>query len=194
MAATLMNAMAENLTFTFEDPKKVNNILFLLDAPLEQISGSANGISGEVTGHPDNPADVRGKIVVRTESLQVPNPKMREHMLGEEWLDAAKHPEISFEIKSVANVQKDGDKGTADVTGVFTLKGVSKEITVPVQAHFLPGRLRERGGNVDGDILVLRSKFTIKRSDFGIKPGEHLDKVADDIQITLSIAGFRPKS
>jgi len=183
----------ETITFDFKDPKGVNNIIFSLDAPLEQISGSANGISGTVTGDPDNPAEVKGKIVVDANSLVVGNPKMREHMLGEGWLDAAKFPEITFELKGVKNVKKEGNKGTADVTGIFTLKGVSKEITVPVSATYLPGRLKDRGGDVDGDLLVLRSKFTIKRSDFGIKPGEHLDKVADEIEITLNIAGSAPK-
>ncbi len=185
---------AETLTFSFEDPKKVNNILFLLDAPLEQISGSANGISGTVVGHPDNPADVKGKIIVQTSSLKVSNPVMQDHMLGEEWLHAEKHPEITFELSKVDNIQKDGNKGTADVTGTFTLRGISKELTVPVEATYLPGRLKDRGGNMEGDILVLRSTFKIKRSDFDIKPGQNEDKVADEIEIRLNVAGFAPKA
>jgi polyisoprenoid-binding protein YceI len=36
---------------------------------------------------------------------------------------------------------------------------------------------------------VLRSNFTIKRSDFGINPGAPADKVSNDIDLTLSIAG-----
>jgi hypothetical protein len=40
-----------------------------------------------------------------------------------------------------------------------------------------------------GDLLVIRSTFTIKRSDFEINPSAPKDKVADDIEITLSIAG-----
>ncbi|MCX7713476.1 MAG: YceI family protein [Chthoniobacterales bacterium] len=186
----VVNCFGEKLTFNFEDPKGVNNILFVLDAPLEQITGSASGIRGTVTGDPENPADISGKIIVETRSLQVPNPKMREHLLGEDWLDAEKNPEISFEVKSVSNIKREGNKGTADVTGIFTLNGVSKEITVPVQAHYLPGRLKERGGNQEGDILVLRSNFILRRSDFNIQPGKHLDKVADEIQIKMSIAGF----
>lgn len=187
-------ASADNITFSFEDPKKVNNILFLLDAPLEQISGSANGISGTVVGHPDSPADVTGKIVVQTSSLHVGNPVMLEHLQGEEWLNAAKYPEITFELTKVDNVTKEGNQGTADVTGKFTLKGISKEITVPVRATYLPGRLKERGGDVDGDLLVLRSNFKVKRSDFGIKSGEFEDKVSDNIDITLSVAGVAPKA
>ena len=37
------------IKFDFKDPKKVNNVVFLLDAPLESISGTATGVSGTVS-------------------------------------------------------------------------------------------------------------------------------------------------
>jgi polyisoprenoid-binding protein YceI len=47
--------------------------------------------------------------------------------------------------------------------------------------------------NQKGDLLVIRSHFTIKRSDFNINPGQFEDKVSDTIEINLSIAGASPK-
>jgi len=189
------SGLAETLTFNFADPKGVNNVVFMLDAPLEQISGSANGISGTVQADPANPEAVTGKIIVDAKSLHVGNPMMKDHMHGEDWLDTAKHDTISFELKEVTNVQKaDETSGTADVKGTFTLRGVSKEMTFPIRVTYLKGRLKDRGGDQDGDLLVIRSNFSIKRSDFGIKPGEFEDKVADDIEITLNVAGAAPKS
>jgi hypothetical protein len=44
-----------------------------------------------------------------------------------------------------------------------------------------------------GDLLVIRSSFTVKRSDFGIMPGQAEDKVSDAIELTLSIAGASPR-
>ena len=35
--------------------------------------------------------------------------------------------------------------------------------------------------------------FEIKRSDFGIRPGEFLDKVSNEIDLSLSIAGAAAK-
>jgi len=46
---------------------------------------------------------------------------------------------------------------------------------------------------VDGDLLVVRSNFTINRSDFGIQAGENTEKVSEEIAITLSLAGAAPK-
>jgi polyisoprenoid-binding protein YceI len=187
-------ALATEVAFDFKDPKGVNNIVFKLDAPLESISGTTNGISGTITADPANPEDIKGRIIVDAKTLTVPNPMMQEHMLGAEWLDTAKHPEITFEIKEVLNSKKDGNSGTADVKGIFTLKGVSKEVIVPVKVTYLPGRLADRtGGKMEGDLLVVRTNFQVNRGDYGIKQGENLDKVSDVIDISLALAGAAPK-
>jgi polyisoprenoid-binding protein YceI len=194
LALATVTAHAQPVAFDFKDPKGVNNIVFKLDAPLESINGTANGISGTITADPKAPEKISGKIVVEAKSLTVPNPVMQGHMHGAEWLDIASHPEITFEIKEVLNPKQSGNEGTADVKGLFTLKGVSKEITVPVRVNYLPGRLKERGGDKEGDLLVVRTNFQIKRGEFGIKANENLEKVSDVIDISLSVAGSAPKN
>ncbi len=193
LAQFTFGASAATQSFDFKDPKGVNNAVFKLDAPLEAINGSANGISGTVTFDPANPAATKGKIVVATSSLQVPNPVMKEHMLGDQWMDVAKYPEITFEAKSLKNVKTAGDATAADVTGTLTVRGVAKEVTVPVKFTYLKDKLGLRVPNQKGDLLVLRASFIIKRSDFGINPKAPEDKVADTIDLTLSIAGASPQ-
>jgi polyisoprenoid-binding protein YceI len=188
-------ALAAPQAFDFKDAKGVNNAVFLLDASLESINGTANGISGTVTFDPANPAGLKGRIVVEAASLHVPNPMMKEHLQGKDWLDVAAHKEITFEAVKVGNVKTNGDETTADVTGKFTLKGVSKELTVPVRLTYLKDKLATRtNGRVKGDLLVIRSSFTIRRADFGINPGAPADMVADAIQLTLSLAGAAPRN
>jgi polyisoprenoid-binding protein YceI len=182
-------ALAAPQTFDFKDPKGVNNAVFKLDAPLEAIQGSANGIAGSVTFDPANPSATKGKITIAADSLNVPNPMMKEHMHGAQWLDVAKNPEISFESKELKDVKTSGDATTANIVGTLTIKGVSKEITAPVKLTFLKDKLSQRVPNLKGDLLVIRSTFTVKRSDFEINPSAPKDKVADEIEITLSIAG-----
>jgi polyisoprenoid-binding protein YceI len=182
-------AQAEPLTFDFKDPKGVNNAVFKLDAPLEAISGSASGISGKVVFDPGNPGVTRGKIVVASGSLQVPNPMMQQHMLGDKWLDVAKHSEITFEVREFKNVKTVQGVTSGEVQGAFTLRGITKEMTVPVKLTYLKDKLSQRVPNQKGDLLVIRANFEIKRSDFNINPGQNEDKVADVIEVTLSIAG-----
>ena len=189
LAAATRVALASPQTFDFKDPKGVNNATFKLDAPLEAIQGSANGISGSITFDPQNPAATKGKIVVTTESLRVPNPMMNEHLHGGQWMDAAKFTEISFESEELKNISSSGDTTSAEVVGTLTIKGVAKRISVPVKLTYLKDKLGQRVPNMKGDLLVLRSTFNIKRSDFGINPGAPTDKVSDRIELSLSVAG-----
>lgn len=180
-------------SFDFKDPKGVNNAVFKLDAPLESINGSANGISGTVNFDPENPAATTGKIVVTTASLIVPNPMMNGHLHSDKWLDAAKFPDITFETKSLTNVKTVADVTTADITGTFTLHGVAKEITAPVKLTYLKDKLASRVPNLKGDLLVIRATFVINRNDFEINKGQYEDKVATNIDLSLSIAGAATK-
>lgn len=186
-------ALAGPQTFDFKDPKGVNNAVFKLDATLESINGSANGISGTIIFDPENPAATKGRIVVATASLHVPNPMMKQHLHSALWLDVAKYPEIVFETIELKNVKTTGDTTTADVAGKFTVKGVTQTITAPAKLTYLKDKLGQRVPNQKGDLIVIRATFTIKRTDYGINPSAPQDKVADEINLTLSIAGAAPR-
>jgi len=194
-AAFASTTFAAPQTFDFKDPKGVNNAVFRLDAPLEAINGSASGISGTVTFDPENPGATKGKIVVDAKSLTVPNSMMKEHLHGDQWMDVAKNPTITFDVKDLKNVKTAGDNTTADAAGTITVRGISKELTVPVKLTYLKDKLAARtNGQMKGDLLVVRSSFSINRADFGINPKAPADKVAEAIELTLSIAGASPKS
>lgn len=186
-------AQAEPQSFDFKDPKGVNNVVFKLDAPLEAINGSASGISGTVAFDPAEPGSVKGKLTVEAKSLHVGNPVMLEHLQGAQWLDVAKFPTITFETESAANVKTTGNVTTAEVTGTITIKGVAKKITIPVKLTYLKDKLKDRFPRLQGDLLVIRASFVIQRKDFGINPGQLEQKVSDDIELSLSIAGQAPK-
>jgi polyisoprenoid-binding protein YceI len=191
------SVLAAPQTFDFKDPKGINNAGFKLDAPLESINGSANGVSGTVTFDPANPAATKGKIVVAADSLTLPNTMQQGHMRGPQWMDAAKYPEITFEAKELNNAKTEGDVTTADAVGTFTCKGVSKDMTVPVKLTYMKDKLGDRTKGMpnaqQGDLLVIRANFSIKRSDFKINPGQFNDKVSEEIQLNLAIAGASPK-
>lgn len=182
-------------SFDFKDPKGVNNVQFSLDAPLESITGTATGVSGSIVFDAAAPETVSGKIVLATSSLTVGNPVMREHLHSANWLDVAKYPEITFEAVKIANVRAKGAQILADVTGKLTVKDVTKEVTVPVTFTHLADKLGARLGDekLKGDLLVLRANFEINRSEFNIMAGQATDKVAEDIKLSLAIAGAAQK-
>lgn len=196
LGASALIAHAAPRSFDFKDPKGVNNVQFKLDAPLESITGTATGITGAVSFDADAPEATTGRIVLDTASLTVGNPLMADHLRSANWLDVASHPSIVFEAGKLANVRTQGAQILADVSGRLTVKGVTKDVTVPVTFTYLADKLGARLGDekVKGDLLVLRANFQINRSDFDIQPGQMTDKVAETINLSLSIAGAAPRS
>ncbi|MDI1251311.1 MAG: YceI family protein [Lacunisphaera sp.] len=187
---------AAPLSFDFKDPKGVNAIQFHLDSLLEPISGTASGVIGTVAFDPANPAATAGKITVATKSLVVSNATMTEHLQSPMWLDVAANPEIVFELTSLANVATTGNTTSATASGKFSLKGVTKEISVPVKLTHLAGAYGKRLNKPElgGDLLVIRGEFTINRGDYGIQPGKNEDKVNPEVKLILAIVGGAPKA
>ena len=86
-------------------------------------------------------------------------------------------------------------KLTFNETGksTLTIKGVTKEISAPVKLTYLKDKLQQRVPGKKGDLLVVRSHFVIKRGDFGINGGKMEDKVSNEIELSLSVAGTAPR-
>lgn len=179
--------------FDFKDPKGVNAMSFVLDSLLEPIMGVASGVSGRVNFDPADVTKTTGKIVVDAKTLYTPNTGMTETLHGGDWLNVGKNPTVEFTVKSIKDVKKvDGNVSEAAVTGDFLCNGVTKELTVPVKFAHLPGRAGDRMRGAQGDLLILRSTFTISRADFKIKPGGN-DVVADNVEVRVSIVGMAAK-
>lgn len=179
------------ISFDFKDPKGVNSILFHLDAPLESISGSGDDISGEVIFDPSAPSTCRGEITLGAKSLHVGNPLLKEHMHGDDWLQVEKYPHIKFSFNGIKEIKEDAKSLTGVANGKLTIRNTTMAIPVSVKISFLKGMLEKRN-RVPGDLLVVRSKFVVKRDDFNIQKGKNLDKVANDIEIILNLAGSAP--
>ncbi len=195
VAASFSIAHAAPQSFDFKDPKGVNNVQFQLDAPLESISGTATGIEGTIVYDVAAPEKTTGKIVLQTDSMKVGNPIMIDHLKSDNWLDVKKYPTITFEATKAANPRKEKNAVVLDITGKLTIKDITKEVTIPVSFTHLADRLGARLNQADlkGDLLVVRAKFDINRSDFNIQSGKNTDKVSETIELALSIAGASPK-
>lgn len=185
-------ASAGTVEFDFADMKGVNGVSFVCDSAREPIVGFGGGVSGKVTWNPADPKAVSGEISIETTKLETPNDGMSKAMHGPDWLNAEKNPSVTFKIKSVKDA-KPGNAGAIDlvVVGDLTLAGTTKEVTVPVSASYLPGRLADRMRGAKGDLLILRSAFTVNRSEFGIKAGQALEVVGEKVEIRVAIAGAR---
>jgi len=185
------NVFAGSATFDFTDPSGVSNLSFDMTAPVESISGSADGISGSIDFDPAKPEATNGTISVATSSLMVPKAKMRDHIMGSMWMDAKKYPEMTFKLSGVSGLKAAGDgvfKGQAN--GTMTVKGVAKELNTEVTIKHLVGKLGAKLPGKKGDLLVVSGTLIVNRDAFNINAGQKLDKVANDIHIGLNFIGY----
>ncbi len=191
MFVGLSTSHADTIHFDFKDPKNVNNIIFQMDAPLESINGSGDGISGSVKFDPEKPELTKGEITLNAKSLHVGNPVLKEHMHGKDWLNVEKFPSIRFSLNQLNNIKKDGIHFLANAHGKMTIRNITLDMKVPVKLTYLKGMLEKRN-RVRGDLLIIRSKFSVKRDDFNIQSGQNLEKVANEIELSLNVAGAAP--
>jgi polyisoprenoid-binding protein YceI len=198
--ATVTFAIAYGYTtaanFSLKDPKGVNTITFMLDGRFEHIQGYTTAVDGNITFDPAAPEKTTGKVVVQAGSLQATVPNLGEHMKQPLWLDVANHPTIEFNVTKVSSVKKLEGADPAwsmDVTGDFTLRGVTKPMTIPVKVTHMPGQLAKRNRGAVGDLMAVRSTFTFNRRDFGVDGNQTADIVADVVTVSFSLAAFSPR-
>ena len=98
---------------------------------------------------------------------------------------------ITFNLNQLKNTKKDGPHITGQAQGKMNIRNVTLDMEIPVKITFLEGMLEKRN-RVKGDLLIIRSKFIVKRNDFNIQADQKLEKVANDIEISLNVAGAAP--
>ncbi len=177
-------------TFSFTDERGRNQTTFFSATPLEDINGTASGISGTVTFDINNFAStLKGKIVITASSLKTGIDLRDEHLKSANWLDAEKYPEIVFEIKKVISTEQVSDnKLKGKVLGAFTMHGFTKDVTANFEATYLEENEQTKM-RAPGDLLGIRANFNIILSEYGISNSIIGNKVADKIEVGVNFVG-----
>ncbi len=194
-ASVLWSAAATAATFDFNDPKGVNSMTVTVDSQLEPIRGTAAQVGGTVNFDPAKPEALTGKLTVPAAAVKLTNDRMTEVLHSEDWINAAAHPTITFTFTKVLSATRTNDtRHNIRTQGNMTLNGVTRDIEVDLSLSHLPGKLRDRGGKVDGDLLILRCDFSIDRTEFNIKSDMDGTVVGQEIEIGVGIVGISPTS
>lgn len=177
-------------TFNFEDKNGRNQVTFFSATPLEDITGTANGVSGTVTFNPaDFTKTLKGSLTVKVSSMNSGIALRDQHLKGSNWLNADKFPEIVFTIKEVMDTKKsDSNKLEFKVKGDFKMHGVTKEIIADAEATYLD-ESEQTKKRAPGDLLGIRAKLFVKLSEFGVNNQLVGNKVAEEIEVSVNIVG-----
>lgn len=180
-------------TFNFQDKAGRNQTTFFSTTPLEDITGLSGDVKGSVTLNISDLKTLKGKVTVSVASIKTGIDLRDEHMRDAGWLDAAKYPEITFEIKKVSDVKVVADnKITAKITGSYTMKGVTKEVTADATLTYLDESDQTKS-RAPGDLLGVQAKFNVKLSDYGVNNKVVGQKVSENIEVSVNIVGSNAK-
>lgn len=140
-----------------------------------KVTGSHTGgfktFTGSVTVPGDDLTQATISATIDMKSTFSDSDGLTKHLLSPDFFEADTYPESKFVSTAIV---KNGDK--YDVTGDFTLHGVTKSITFPATLSLADGK------------VTAHAEFDINRKDFGIVyPGKPDDLIRDNVVIRLHI-------
>jgi polyisoprenoid-binding protein YceI len=173
-------AAAQAKTFKV-DGSGGSSIQFVSDAPLEKFTGKTTSLSGDITVDPTKidkgKADVKAEVATIKTNVALRD----EHLAGENWLDAKKHPQARFVVSKIAGATKlkPNDVTEVTVTGKFSLHGVTKPVTTKAKIRYTPGAK---------DAIRVQTSFTVHLEDYKVSiPSIVSLKVSPDIVVNVDL-------
>lgn len=158
--------------FAVDDAWGRDTVQFQTTAPMEDIIGTSNQVTGFLKADPENLAGpgTAARIEVAVASFKT-GIDMRDGAVAKA-LGAPKNPVAVFTLEKIKSASPARLEPNAPVDivaeGTFELKGVRKSITVPARVTYVP-----RGGPFSqmrpGNFVRLTAQFDFKLADYGVE-------------------------
>jgi polyisoprenoid-binding protein YceI len=148
--------------------------------------GQFREFDGTLTYDPLKPEASRVELTVQAASIDTKNDTRDGVLRSADFFDVARFPTLTFRSTSV---RANGPNALL-VTGDFTLHGVTKRITIPVQVRGV------RELPQIGKLAGFETSFTINRRDYGVlgaKWGAIPAALSDEVEIHLLVGAVVPK-
>ncbi len=146
------------------------------------VEGSFRKFDAQVAFDPKKPDGGSVALQIDTASAGFGVPMSDAELPKQPWFDAAHFPQASFQSSAIKAL---GD-GRFEMAGKLTIKGVGRQVTVPVSIAPAPG----------GSYSVATGSLTIQRLDYKVGDGEWTDTsvVGNEVQVRFkfTLAGFGP--
>lgn len=140
-------------------------------------------VTGTLELDKQNPKNSKVEVVIAMDSLITGDPELDKHLKSKQFFDVARYSQATFKSDKV---ELDG-KDKAKITGMLTLHGVTKPVTLSM-------RLNKEGMNLltDRKTVGFTGSTEIKRSEFGMK--NLIPLVSDTVRIDINAEAYQPKT
>jgi len=138
---------------------------------ISNVKGQFKNFNAEIEAQDDTFTNAKTTATIETDSVFTNNADRDAHLKGEDFFNAEKNPQITFETDALNN----------EVTGNLTINGVTKPVKLEVD---FGGINVDPWGNTKAGFTF---EGKIKRSDFGLNWNAALETggvlVSDDVKI-----------
>lgn len=152
---------------------------------ISRVHGNFKTWSGSLETDEAHPENSKVRVAIDAASIETREDQRDQHLRSADFLDAANHPQISFESTAVSKL--DGEHFR--VVGTLTIRGVSRTVTLDTE-YF--GQQKDPWG---GQRAGFSAKTSIDRKDFGLTFNMPLEGggfvVGDRVDITLDVQAVK---
>ncbi|MBM3990484.1 MAG: YceI family protein [Planctomycetes bacterium] len=152
-----------------------SSVLFRVVHVVAPFWGRFDKLHGTVVWDAAHPEASSVELSIDAMSVNTNDGKRDDHLRGPDFFSAKEFPVLTF--KSTKVVSK--GEGVLEATGEFTMRGVTKTISVPI----------ERTGEGESPFKDTRAgfeaTFLIRRSDWGVKGS--IPTIADEVRIVVAL-------
>lgn len=158
---------ADAVEYTDVNPA-ASTISFTYNQMGSRVYGTFSRFVGTLSFDTAHPEVALAKLTIGLDSIDAGSEEANTELQKPAWFDTRVYPEATFESTRI----KDLGNNRYQITGNLTLRGLTREVTVPVLLKS------------EGAIGIFDGELVLKRSDFNIGTGEWSDSVvSDDIDI-----------
>lgn len=171
-------------TFAFAAPAPFNidpahsQINFVAEAKFISCHGFFEKWDAEVNLDPQKIESSSVKINIDAASINTRIAQRDTHLKSKDFFAVDQYPKITFLSKSVSKT----GASNYSVTGDLTIKGVTKEVQVPLEQVFYENN-RSR----------FRGSFQISRKEFGVSFDSNMNPIQDMVKVQVDINVVKPK-
>jgi len=133
------------------------------------VEGRFRKFEGDVVFKPSDLTKSAARIDVDLASIDLGSADSEQEVKGKDWFLVSSFPKGTFQTSSIKLKSPDH----YEAIGKFTLKGISKDIVVPITTKQMNGH------------TIAEGQFNLKRTDFKIGQGIWADPEAVGIEITV---------
>lgn len=152
-----------------------------------QTRGRFTDFDGQIVADSAKPEASSVEFKIKVTSIDTDVEDRDKHLRSPDFFDVATYPEITFNSTAV----KSSGKDTYAVTGNLSMRGVTKQITLPVT--FL-GTAKDPWGN---ERAGFETTITLNRKDYGINWNKALDQggfvLSDEVKVAINIEAIKQK-